>query len=451
MSNAAGLLGAAAGHMFTKGHFKVPAALAGAAISHVATGATIRSLAAQHNSDYVTAFNANPEFRNKVKEQVSGKVQHSVGVSALKKEVKDDLKKQAELNLLDKYKASAGYQEPGSAAMAGAASTGLFAGGAGLAATKWLGKQVQLTGAKHSLANEGNSAIQAKAKNLVQFGGKLGKAALPVGAALGALGAYAGHKAYKAHAHSRNEELNFKALTNPEFRARLEQSPNHPLSHPATSGVLNAGVDALSGNPVAAAVNYVGGAAAGTKSYEFNKAQIEELRKVAYLLPLAKKLGTKIAPTAGTASLKAQTTALKTSAMSMPKSPMLKQASAKDYLVSAAKGVGSMASDAGKSFGRSFSGQEVRGIVAKHKDIPLHPDKVSLSQRFSKRHDIDKLYEMDDNKLRAAVKGTPHEAALEKAIQRRTGARVLAGAAGVAGLAKLNEPTKQEQNQNVYY
>ena len=63
------------------------------------------------------------------------------------------------LSILDKYKASTGYQEPNSAARAGSVSTALFAGGVGAGGLKWLGNEIKRTGGMHSLANEGNALL----------------------------------------------------------------------------------------------------------------------------------------------------------------------------------------------------------------------------------------------------------------------------------------------------
>lgn len=121
-------------------------------------------------------------------------------------------------------------------------------------------------------------------------------------------------------------------------------------------------------------------------------------------LATLKSFATTITPTAGTNALRAQSHALKRSAMSLPKSSGIsKSAGVADYSVRALKGLGSLGADATKSFGKAFSGQDARGIVANHKNIPLHPDKVNVFKRFAKRHKIDKLYEMDDTAMRKAV------------------------------------------------
>lgn len=235
--------------MLAKGKYKVPAALAAGAVAHVGAGTLIRNSMSNQNNAYVKSFNENPDFRNKVRDNMNSKVNYSVGTSALRKDIKDGLKKVAEADLsrFDKYKASSGYLDPKGVSTAGAVSTGLMIGGAGFAAAKGLGTQITRSAARQSLAHEGNALVQERAKKLVLLGSKIKGSAIPAGLALGAAGAYLGHSLYKDHAHSRNAELTQKALANPAFKKRLEESPKHMLSHPATAGVMNAGIDAAMG------------------------------------------------------------------------------------------------------------------------------------------------------------------------------------------------------------
>lgn len=359
---------------------------------------------------------------------------------------------ETKLSPYDKYKASRGYLHPEMEGKAGAVSSALLVGGGSVAGLRGVGKILRESAAKHAAQGATDAGSVRAIGHLDTLGKKLGKTPWKVGAVLGAASIVPGYKGFKALAESRNKELDTKATSNPEFRKRLEQSPHHFLSHPATGGLLNAGADALTGNPIAAAANYVTGVASGIKSQEYSRKKIEALSKEAQVN--IKSLLPRITPTAGTDALKAQATALKSTAVALPKPPMAKVAGVagdvSKYIITSTKGLGSLAASGAKGFGKAFSGQEARGVVAKHTGTPLRPDKVPLKERFTKSKDVDKLYNMDDDAMRAAVKGTPHAEALERAINRRTGARALAGAAGIAGIAKLNTP-EQEQKRNVYY
>lgn len=351
------------------------------------------------------------------------------------------LQKEAALSFFEGRRADQGYREPESNAIKETTLTGLATGALALTGLKYL---------------QGMPSLASKASFL---GRVAGPAAVLTGAAIG----LASHNYNKESTLRRNEELTNKALSDEEFRQRLLNSSTNRMNHPAVQATKSSILAAISGNPLEAAAAYGTSAYAGVKSNEFNQQRVEELRqrveqldKAASVASMTKSLMPKIAPTVGTKSMAAQAGALSGAKTALPKgtAPMAKSAGLARQIAGAVRGTGSLVSSGVKGFGDVLTGHEVRGIVAKHKNIPLNPEDVNVLSRFKNRHKMNDLYTMSDKQARDYVKDSkPVAKELERAIDRRNASRVIAGAGALAATVKITEPKKQEtyyDYQNVH-